>query len=156
MDNRRGSFLSRKPNNGGLDQPPSSSPVWAVDVATTPVSLAAKKPSKTRKQRQHANRSSAYCQANKGELQAKRRARYKALLSPAEKLEVAWQAAARPHAPRRALNTPMQQRRTVLASVFCEWSNLDEVLRIYCAAAVMTELTGQSNVVDHAVPHRAR
>lgn len=39
-----------------------------------------------------------------------------------------------------------------LGRAFYEWSDIDEVVRMYLAAAIMTELTGEMYVVDHIVP----
>lgn len=74
-------------------------------------------------------------------------------MTPAEKVERTWRKAARPPIPRNAdRNTPRGRRKFALAHAYREWSDDEEVFRIYMSAAVMRELTGGNYSVDHRVP----
>lgn len=73
-------------------------------------------------------------------------------MTPAEKAERRWRQCARPPVPRKGSVRGKDARTVGVAMAFCDWSDLEEVFRMYVAAAVMTELTGVTYVVDHAVP----
>lgn len=79
------------------------------------------------------------------------RRRY-AELTPAQRSIRLWRAKARPSVPRPGSFRAKHHRDSALAQAYCEWSDIDEVVRIHIAAAVMTELTGEQYVVDHTVP----
>lgn len=79
------------------------------------------------------------------------RERYQAL-TPVERLELVWRRQARPFTPRKGSKSYADARKRALANAYCDWSDLDEVFRIYQASAVMTELFGTPYVVDHIVP----
>lgn len=73
-------------------------------------------------------------------------------LSPAEKTLRHWRLRAKPSMPKPGSFRAKDPRNIVLANAYCEWSDIDEVVRTYLAAALMCEITGEQYVVDHVVP----
>lgn len=75
-----------------------------------------------------------------------------AQLTPAEKLERSWRLLARPYSPTAGSANSRDRRKTSVARAYMPWSDRDEVVRTYMAAAVLTELFGVRFIVDHMVP----
>jgi hypothetical protein len=73
-------------------------------------------------------------------------------LSPAERAERRWRQCAKPPQPRAGSRRAENMRVSAVSLAYCDWSDVDEVFRMYVAAAVMTELFGELYVVDHIVP----
>lgn len=74
--------------------------------------------------------------------------------SQAEVLENSWRRYARPPAPTPGSKNAGVSRKTVISNAYMHWSDVEQVYRCYMAAAVMTELLGETYVVDHTVPLR--
>ncbi len=119
-------MTSRRPSAGAPSRPPAKDPVRAEQKRLK--RLADPEAEKQRGAQRHADR------------------------SPAEKLERVWRQLARPPTPRPGSKNSEVARRAALARAYYTWSDLDEVFRMYQAAAVMTELFGEEYVVDHMVP----
>lgn len=98
-----------------------------------------------------ASRARAYYRNNAEQAKTKALTRYHSL-SPAEKLIRHWRSVAKPSTPKPGSAGINNQRKVALAQAYCDWSDIDEVVRIYMASAIMTELTGIRYVVDHIVP----
>lgn len=73
-------------------------------------------------------------------------------LTPAERTLERWRKYAKPPVPRQGSKRGENPRHVALAQAFCDWSDLDEVVRMCVAAAVMAELTGRTYVLAHTVP----
>lgn len=73
-------------------------------------------------------------------------------LTEAERLERRWRQNAKPPRPRPGSRNSFHTRKVALWRSYRPWSDLEEVFRIYMAAAVMSELFGELYVVDHMVP----
>lgn len=63
-----------------------------------------------------------------------------------------WRKLARPPVPRQGSTRGLIKRNANLARAYCDWSDIEAVVGMYLASAVMSELTGQEYVVDHQVP----
>lgn len=70
----------------------------------------------------------------------------------AERAELRWRRLAKPPRPREGSVRGKIRRNVAIALAYCDWSDLEEVIRMYRAAAIMTELTGRMYTVDHVVP----
>lgn len=81
----------------------------------------------------------------------KRRDRY-AGMHPADKLVRVWRQMARPPTPTIGSFNSTNPRKFLPSRAYYPWSDHEEVVRTYMAAAVLTELTGELYVVDHVVP----
>lgn len=96
-----------------------------------------------------------YYAKNREKLTAKAKAHYEAS-SPAERLVRNWRAAARPATPKPGSNWAKNQRKVNLARAYCVWSDIEEVVRIHMACAIMNELGWDQYRVDHMVPISSR
>jgi hypothetical protein len=105
----------------------------------------------TPKQLKDRDRNRAYYEQNREQALKRMRARHRAL-SPAERTVRNWRIRAKPAMPAPGTARARDYRNIALAQAYCEWSDIEEVVRIYTAAAIMTELTGEQYVVDHTVP----
>lgn len=106
---------------------------------------------KTAEQKKASERHRAYHFENRDKRLQGMRDRYNAL-SPAAKLLKDFRMRARPSMPKPGSKKSKDYRVMARARAYCEWSDIDEVVRIYMAAYLMTELFGEAYVVDHAVP----
>lgn len=97
----------------------------------------------------------AYYEANKGQRLADAKVKY-ANLSDADRHIRRWKGEAKPSYPKPGSKSANIGRKLALAKAYCEFSDTDEVLRIYIACAVMNELEMGKFVVDHTVPLQAR
>lgn len=79
------------------------------------------------------------------------RASYHAL-SPADRSLRMWRQIARPPTPRAGSTRSKVSRNVALANAFCSFSDIEEVVRIYTACALINELGWDVYVVDHIVP----
>lgn len=77
-------------------------------------------------------------------------------LHPADKLLRLWRSKAQPSMPKPGTARANDARNVAIARAFVHWSDVDEVVRMCVAAAVMTELTGVRYVLDHIVPISSR
>lgn len=109
------------------------------------------KPPPTEEQQKNRLKSRRYYEANKCRLKARVRQRYAGQTTGKRALE-RWRKLARPATPKQGTWRASDPRHSAIARAYCDWSNIDEVVRMYVAAAVMTELTGQQYSVDHIVP----
>jgi hypothetical protein len=75
-----------------------------------------------------------------------------AALSPSQKLHKIWGALARPPKPTPGSKRSRDPRRVALAQAFCDWSDIEECVRIYSAAHSLTEAFDSPYHVDHIVP----
>lgn len=89
--------------------------------------------------------------ANRERLNAKALERYK-LLSPAERAMNRWRAAAKPYTPKPGSFKSKDPRVMARARAYCDFSDAEEVVRIYMACAIMNELEMGQYEVDHSVP----
>lgn len=78
----------------------------------------------------------------------------RARLSPADRWLKRWRKEANPPIPQAGSGRSQDPRKVALAEGFCPWSDIEEVIRIYTACAIMNELELGSYVVDHIVPLR--
>lgn len=90
-------------------------------------------------------------QKNKAHAQAQERRRHQER-SPAEKLEKVWRQMARPPTPTPDSSNSRDPRKVTLSNAYCIWSDLEEVIRTYLAAYILTDLLGSDYQVDHIVP----
>jgi hypothetical protein len=124
-------------------------------MAARPVAARSSKPPVTTpatpQQSKRRKRNRQYHQNNREKALQRMRERY-AGLTPAQRSLRLWRAKARPPTPKPGSFRARNQRDAALARAYCEWSDVEEVVRIHIAAAVMSELTGEKYVVDHAVP----
>jgi hypothetical protein len=72
--------------------------------------------------------------------------------SPAERAMRRFRQQARPPTPGRSAARATIVRDLALSAAYCDWSDIDAVVRMYVTAAILTELTGRAYVVDHQVP----
>lgn len=79
------------------------------------------------------------------------RARY-AALTPAQKSEYRWRLVAKPARPRPGSTRSTELRAVSLSLAYCDWSDIEEVVRLYTAAAVLSEITGVPYEIAHIVP----
>lgn len=93
----------------------------------------------------------SYYLANRAEKLAKASARYYAK-TPYEQAVARFRLQARPRPPRKGSKRSLQPRYTAIALAYCDWSDVDEVVRIYLACGVMNELGWGVYSVDHIVP----
>lgn len=114
-----------------------------------PRAPAKKKPPKTPEQEKAAARNRQTYLKNREKVLARVKAAYQ-LLTPAEIAEKRWRDAARPSG-----HKDKGHQRNAQAQAYYEWSDVEEVVRVHMAAAVMSELTGEDYEVDHAVPLRS-
>lgn len=75
-----------------------------------------------------------------------------ASMTPAQKTIKNWTTRAKPAMPRPGSRRAKDPRNIAIALAYCVWSDIEEVIRIHIAAAVMTELTGEQYRVDHVIP----
>jgi len=73
-------------------------------------------------------------------------------MSPAEKLERAWRQLAKPPAPREGSTRAKSARNVALARAWRPWSDIEKVVAMYRACAVLNELGWGPYCVDHIVP----
>lgn len=92
-----------------------------------------------------------YYEANSARIRASAAFRYKAQ-TEAERTEARWKQEARPPIPQPGSTRSRNPRLVALASAYCDFSDIDEVIRIYRACAVMNELGDEEYHVDHVIP----
>jgi hypothetical protein len=109
------------------------------------------KPPPTPQQLKQRERNRLYHQNNRDRRLKSMQARQRSL-TPAQKLRDSARRRARPSMPRPGSARSKDPRLIALARAYCDWSDIEEVVRIYIAAAIMCELTGETYVVDHAIP----
>jgi len=93
----------------------------------------------------------SYYEANKERLKASARERY-ANLSPADRAIKRWRGQAQPTLPRPGTKRAADPRKVALATAYCSWSDVEEVVRIYMACAILNELGWGHYQVAHIVP----
>lgn len=106
---------------------------------------------KTPQQRAKSAQNRRHHQNNREKSLQRMRERY-AGMTPAERSLRLWRAKAKPPEAKPGSFRANNPRDAALARAYCDWSDIDEVVRIHVAAAVMSELTGEKYVVDHVVP----
>jgi hypothetical protein len=109
------------------------------------------KQAQTPQQLKKQERNRQYHQNNRDKALQRMCKRY-AALTPAERTLRNWRQKARPSMPKPGSFRARDPRNIAVAQAYCDWSDIDEVVRTHIAAAVMTELTGEPYVVDHTVP----
>lgn len=74
-------------------------------------------------------------------------------LTLAERNVRRWRMDAKPSLPKATSQvTPKSLRRAAMHRAYCDWSDLDEVVRIYMSCAIMNELDMGVYEVDHCIP----
>lgn len=96
-----------------------------------------------------------YYQRNRERLKAEASRRY-GDLTPAERALRRWRSEAMPSTPRPGTSRAKNPRKLALALAYCVWSDIDEVVRIYVACAILNELGWGRYRVDHIVPLSSR
>lgn len=96
-----------------------------------------------------------YYEANAAHLRRTAAARYKAR-SDAERSEVRWRQEAKPPTPQPGSKRHANPRLVALANAYCDFSDLEEVIRTYIACAIMNELGWGEYHCDHTVPITSR
>ena len=81
--------------------------------------------------------------------------RYKAQ-TEAERNEKRWRQEAKPPTPQPGSKRYANVRLVALADAYCDFSDLDEVVRTYTACAIMNELGLGEYHVDHSIPITSR
>lgn len=97
----------------------------------------------------------AYYAANSYHLRKVAAARYKAQ-TEAERNETRWRQEAKPPTPQPGSKRYANVRLVALANAYCDFSDLDEVVRTYTACAIMNEMEMGEYHVDHSVPITSR
>lgn len=77
-------------------------------------------------------------------------------LTLAERTERRWRQEAKPPTPTAGSTRSRNPRTVDLAAAYCEFSDLDEVVRIYKSCAIMNELGLGRYHVDHTIPITSR
>lgn len=113
--------------------------------------FAAKSVKKEKPARKRSRLSEKAVEANR-EASRKRAKRIYNEMSVAERSIERFRKRAKPPVPQKGSKRSEVKRLEVIATAYCDWSDLEEVVRLYIAAAVMTELTGIDYGVDHTVP----
>ncbi len=111
--------------------------------------ICAKRPEKPQKPEK--SRSRLYYEQNQERLKEAARSRY-AEMTPAERAMKRWRTQAIPSAPKPGSKRADNTRKVALAQAYCVWSDVDEVVRIYMACAIINELGWGHYRVDHIVP----
>lgn len=93
----------------------------------------------------------SYYEAHKERLKEASRRRY-AMMSPADRAMKRWRSQAQPTPPKPGTRRAADPRKVALAQAFCRWSDIDEVVRIYLACAILNELGWGHYQVAHIVP----
>lgn len=70
----------------------------------------------------------------------------------AERTMLRWRREARPPTPKPGTYNAANARKVALGKAFCAWSDIEEVVRIQMACAIMNELGWGTYCVDHIVP----
>lgn len=96
-----------------------------------------------------------YYEANSARIRLTAAARYKAQ-TEAERSELRWRQEAKPPTPRPGSKRHTNVRLVALANAYCDFSDLDEVVRTYVACAIMNELDMGEYHCDHTVPITSR
>jgi hypothetical protein len=109
------------------------------------------KPKLTDAQKKAQKRNRRYHQENRERNLQRMRDRH-AALSPYERALKDIRLRARPSMPAAGTVRAKDARNIAIARAYCEWSDTEEVIRIYIAASIMCDITGEKYVVDHVVP----
>ena len=129
---------------------PKKTPTRAKTPSITAKS--AKKPTKPPgKSADQTELNRAYYEIHSARIKASAAARYKAQ-TEAERSEVRWRREAKPPTPQPGGKRHTNVRLVALANAYCDFSDLDEVIRTYTACAVMNELGMGDYHVDHTIP----
>ena len=96
-----------------------------------------------------------YYAANAARIKSSAAARYKAY-TRAERNELRWRREARPPTPQPGSLRSLKVRSVALANAYCDFSDIEEVIRTYIACAVMNELGMGVYHCDHTVPISSR
>lgn len=111
--------------------------------------ICAKRPEKAPKTEK--SRSRVYYEQHQERLKEAARLRY-ADMTPAERALKRWRTQALPSTPKPGSKRAEDTRKVALARAYCVWSDVDEVVRIYMACAILNELGWGRYRVDHIVP----
>lgn len=109
------------------------------------------KPQPTEKQHKVKQRNQRYHQENRERNLKRMRDRY-AAFTPFERALRDIRLRAKPPTPRAGSGRSKDPRTVAIARAFCDWSDIEEVVRMHISASIMADLTGDKYVVDHIVP----
>jgi hypothetical protein len=102
-----------------------------------------------------AKTSGAYYLLHSERLTATAKERYQALTTAERNLR-RWRREAKPPVPVKGSKRHSNPRAAALAVAFCDFSDIEEVIRTYIACAIMNELDMGDYEVDHTVPVSSR